>query len=132
MRRAFDLPESDREYLGSCGRAWESICDGGSQWLLLHEYPVVTGYNHVTATSALLLAPGYPETQIDMVYFFPHLARADGKSIPSLSEQQIDGKGFQRWSRHRTSDGPWRAGVDCVGTHLLLVDEWLRREFRVR
>lgn len=130
MRRAFDLPEGDREHLDARGRPWETIIDG-SQWLLLHEYPIVDGYNHSTATAALLIAPMYPETQIDMVYFYPHLTRRDGKAIPALSDHALDGKTFQRWSRHRP-DEPWRAGVDDVGTHLLLVDEWLRREFRVR
>lgn len=130
MRRAFDLPEGDREYLAARGLPWETIIEG-SQWLLVHECPIVTGYNHETATAALLIAPGYPESQIDMVYFFPELARVDGKPIPALSPQSLDGKTFQRWSRHRNDD-PWRPGVDDVSTHLLQVDEWLRREFRVR
>jgi hypothetical protein len=55
--------------------------------------------------------------------------RADGVPIKALAQQQIDGTGWQRWSRHRTPQNPWRPGVDSVATHLVLVDQWLLREF---
>lgn len=129
-RQQFDLPEGDREHLESRGVPWETLREGGSQWLLVHQLPIPDGYNASVVTAALMIPPSYPDAQIDMVYFHPHLARADGKAVPNLTEQAIDGKTFQRWSRHRAGDDPWRVGVDDVGTHLVLVEEWLRREFR--
>lgn len=132
MRRKFELPEGDVEHLESLGLPWETIVDGGSQWLIIQGFRVPSGYNVTTATVALFIAPSYPDVQIDMAYFSPALMRSDGKGIPQISNQPIDGRTFQRWSRHRTDADPWRPGIDNVGTHLVQVNEWLRREFRLR
>ena len=85
-----------------------------------------------SVTVALLIPPQYADTQIDMVYVAPALARSDGRPIAAVSPQAIQGHTFQRWSRHRTGANPWRPGVDDVASHLTLVDEWLRREFEQR
>jgi hypothetical protein len=66
-----------------------------------------------------------------MVYFYPALARTDGIRIGATETVQlIDGKGFQRWSRHRTPQNPWRVGHDNLGTHIILIEDWLEREFK--
>ena len=129
-RREFELPSSDLEYLERRGLPWEAVIDGGVQWLVLHAQPVFGGYNHTAVSAALQLSPSYPDTQIDMVYFFPHLSLTNGKAIGQLSNHNFDGKTWQRWSRHRTGANPWRRGYDCLETHVLLVDEWLERELR--
>lgn len=133
MRRQFDLPSFDTEYLGTIGLDWETILEGAKRWLLIHKWPLPTGYTAENATVALQIPPGYPEAQIDMAYFFPALARKDGKQIGAAqSAQALDGKSFQRWSRHRTPQAPWRPGEDEVATHMVLVDDWLAREFKLR
>ena len=130
LRRDFELPEFDQVFLDARGLPWEAVLEGGVRWLVLHDYPVASGYNATQASVALQLPASYPDTQIDMVYFFPHLGRKDGKAIGRLENQSLGGKVWQRWSRHRTQVNPWRRGYDCVDTHLLLVDEWLEREVR--
>lgn len=132
LRRQFDLPESDCQHLESLGLSWETIVDGGSRWLIVHAFPVPGAYTAPTALVALQIAPGYPDVQIDMAYFYPALARSDGKPIAQIADQPIDGKVYQRWSRHRTDVDPWRPSIDNVGTHLVQVTEWLRRELRLR
>lgn len=68
-----------------------------------------------------------------MAYFSPGLARKDNQPIGATeSTQALDGKSFQRWSRHRTNEAPWRPGDDDVATHLVLVANWLEREFKIR
>ncbi len=129
MRRQFLLPEADREHLEARGLEWETIIESGVRWLLLHAFPVPEGYNHRTATIAVMISAGYPDTPLDMVYFNPHLTRTDGRAIGAISTQGIDGKNFQRWSRHRTGQNPWRPGVDDLAAHLTLVEHWLEREF---
>lgn len=131
MRRQFNLPEQDIEYLESIGNPWESIILDGN-WVLIHNYPVPTGYNFIEVSIALRIDAGYPVSQIDMVYFYPHLARQDGKPIGALAIQQIDCRQWQRWSRHRTPINQWRPEVDCIATHISLVDYWLVREFQIR
>ncbi len=130
MRRQFDLPSFDTQYLGTTGLEWETIVEGAGRWLLLHDRPVPRGYNVERVTAALQIPPSYPEAPIDMVYFHPHLSRKDGRAIGATQAlQQLDGKPFQRWSRHRTAAAPWRSGEDDVCSHLVLVDDWLAREF---
>ena len=129
LRRQFDLLPQDREFLDEFGLSWETIVDG-SQWVLVHDFPTHEGYNHPCATAAIRLETGYPRTELNMVYFFPALARIDGKMIGATeATQAIDGKTFQRWSRHRTKQNPWKVDRDNLGTHVFLVEDWLAREF---
>jgi hypothetical protein len=129
MRRQFLLPEADEDYLNACGLEWETIIESSWRWLLLHGYPLPHGYNVSKATAAVSISAGYPDAQLDMVYFHPPLTRLDGGAIGALSSQTIDGKSFQRWSRHRTGANPWRPGEDDLSSHLALVRHWLEREF---
>ena len=128
MRRQFLLPQRDREYLDARGFVWETIIGAGGQWLIVHDFPVPAGYNSESVIAALMIAPGYPDAQIDMVYFYTPLVRTDGRAINTLADQPLDGKIYQRWSRHRTGQNPWRPGEDDVSTHLLLVEGWLEKE----
>lgn len=127
-RRQFRLPEHDEQFLGHLGREWETVIENGCHWLILVGWEVPRGYNCTTVKIALLIPPSYPDTQIDMVYFLPGLARQDQRHIGALSGQVICSETWQRWSRHRTSANPWRPGIDDIASHLSLVDEWLRRE----
>lgn len=129
MRRQFDLPEDDVDYLNTQGYRWEALLEGGFRWLLIHDYVFPDGYTISQGSVALMIHPSYPDVQIDMAYFYPALQRRDSLPIGALSPQRIDGKVFQRWSRHRTATNPWRPGMDDLGTHLALVDDWLQREF---
>ena len=129
LRRQFDLLSEDDAFLKEYGLPWETIVDG-SPWVLIHDFPTHEGYNHARVTVAIRMETGYPASQLDMVYFFPALGRKDGKAIGGTeSEQQVDGKSFQRWSRHRTPENPWKAGKDNLGSHVILIEDWLEREF---
>lgn len=129
MRRQFQFPEHDVIFLDGLGLQWETIIDRGMQWVLIHEYPVHNGYNHKKVSIAIKIETGYPRAPLDMAYFFPHLNRLDGKAINATSIQPIDGKQYQRWSRHRTGQNPWREGVDDLSTHMALVSFWFEQEF---
>ena len=133
MRREFALLEMDRDYLDATGTAWEAVRNGGDFWLLLHSVPLPAGYTVGSASVAIKIEPGYPNAQLDMAYFSPPLTRSDGKPIPCAEVMvQIDGRQWQRWSRHRTAANPWLAGEDSLETHLILVRDWLAREFQRR
>lgn len=129
LRRQFDLLEEDAKFLDDYGLSWEAIVDG-SPWVLIHDFPAPPGYNHAKVTAAIRIETGYPNTALDMVYFFPALARRDGQAIRATEVQQsLDGKSYQRWSRHRTGQNPWKAGQDNIGSHIFLIEDWLEREF---
>ena len=129
MRKDFELLAEDAAFLQECGYAWEAVADG-SQWVLLTDFPIPAGYAQKNVTAAIRLETGYPDAQLDMVYFHPALTRRDGKAIAATSTHQaINGQVFQRWSRHRTPQNPWLAGQDNLATHIMLVEDWLEREF---
>lgn len=129
LRRQFDLLPDDLTFLNEYGLPWETIFDG-SQWVLIHDFPVPQGYNQEKVTAAIRIETGYPNTELNMVYFFPALARRDGKLIGATqATQMLDGNNYQRWSRHRTAAHPWKIGRDHIGTHVILVEDWLDREF---
>lgn len=128
-RRQFHLPEEDIEFLEGQGLPWDTVLDGSGSYVLIHDVPVPEGYNHHSVTAAIRIESGYPQTQLDMVYIYPPLARLDDQSIGALCDQPIDGKPFQRWSRHRTAENPWRPGVDNLATHMGLVSYWFEQEF---
>jgi len=129
MRRQFQLPEEDVIFLDNLGLEWETVTDQNMQWVLIYEYPVTSGYNLEKVTVSIKIETGYPRTALDMAYFHPPLTRLDSKTINALTTQAIDGKQFQRWSRHRTSTNPWREGVDDLSTHLSLINFWFEQEF---
>jgi hypothetical protein len=129
LRRQFELLPRDRQFLEEYGLPWETVVDG-SQWVLMHEFPTHEGYNHPRVTIAVRMETGYPNTELNMAYIFPALARKDGVVLGATqAPQSIDGKVFQRWSRHRTAQNPWKIRHDNLGSHVILIEDWLAREF---
>lgn len=128
-RRDFTLLPSDQAWLTEHGYEWSTVNEAGRRWLILKDFELPPGFNVSVVTIAMEIPSAYPMAEIDMFYCFPHLTRLDGQGIPQTQVvQPIEGRGFQRWSRHRGVLAPWRPGKDSVVTHLLLVDEALSRE----
>ncbi len=78
----------------------------GQRWVLVYGERVPAGYNCAEVDVAIMMTSGYPPGALDMAYFNPPLIGANG-IVPRSSEGRItiDGKAWQGWSRHRTSDG---------------------------
>lgn len=128
MRREFAMPPNDVEYLDGTGLEWETTLQGRARWLLIHGRKVHPEFEPQRVTVALQILPGYPDSQLDMAWFHPPLETKRKQPVRALSSQAIDGKTFQRWSRHRTASNAWRPGLDDVCTHLIQVDQWLVKE----
>jgi hypothetical protein len=129
LRRQFEVLPMDRQFLEEYGLPWETLVEG-SQWVLIHEFSTHEGYNAPRVTIAVRMETGYPNTELNMVYICPALARKDGIAIGATQATEgIDGKTFQRWSRHRTAQNPWKIGRDNLGSHVILIEDWLAREF---
>lgn len=127
-RRAFALPPLDIEYLETSRFDWETVESGG-YWLIIYGFPLPQGYTQATVDVAIRIDPNYPDNAgLDMAFFCPSLCRADGRSIPSIAHQDILGRSWQMWSRHRTGANPWRIGEDDLQTHLDYMENWLMRE----
>lgn len=129
-RRKFALLKSDAAFLDSLELRWETVVDGEVQAAIVYDWPLPAGYNLTSADVHIRFNSGYPDTQLDMAYFAPALARADGRNINNLSMTQFEGRDWQQWSRHRTAASAWRVGVDDLSTHMALVGDWLAAELR--
>jgi hypothetical protein len=128
-RRDFRLPEADEEFLVRLGLRWEAISERNRRWLVIYDFPLPPGFTVSFADTAIEILAGYPPGPLDMAYFVPALQRSDGKPIPQTQAvEQIAGKSWQRWSRHRTGDCPWMAGEDSLETHIDFVRGFLDRE----
>lgn len=128
-RRHFDLLEVDEKHLDSLGLLWETVIDGASRWLLIHNYQVPSGYAPRMVTLALLIPPTYPTAQIDMFYTSPKLTLTSGRPIDRTQvAATICGTPFNGWSRHRGPPAPWNPATDNVITHLALVESAIAKE----
>lgn len=130
QRRQFALPAEDTEWLEARGLAYELVAEGGVLRVVIYDMPVPPGYTVGKVDVNVRIEPGYPDNQIDMAYFYPALMRADGRPIGCVCDDPFDGRTWQRWSRHRTLQNPWRPGLDNLGTHFALVEDWLARELQ--
>lgn len=129
VRRDFSLLDADQLHLDGLGLVWETEDSRGKRWLILHDYPVPSGYSISKTTLALLIPPTYPKAEIDMFYVNPPLKLSSGADIPATqSTENIRGKPFQRWSRHRGRSSRWNPQADNVITHLALVESSIAGE----
>lgn len=125
----FELPAEDQDYSDRLSNRLERVLDGSNRWVLTHDFEVPEGYNVKKVTAAVLLPHGYPVCAPDMVYFFPALSLTSGKRIHAAeATQPINGKNYQRWSRHFLPNEPWRPGIDSLETYHLMIHGWLERE----
>ena len=129
-RRDFTLPQDDLDWLCGTGRRFELIAEGNTLRVVLYNFPVPAGYNRNEVDVNVRIESGYPDTQIDMVYVYPPLARTDGRQIKATANDRFEDKDWQRWSRHRTPANPWRPGIDNLSTHFALVEDWFWRELK--
>ena len=128
-RRQFRLPGADESHLNSLGRHWEGLVFAGRRWLIIYSFPIPVGFVQTMSDIAIEIVGGYPPAPLDMAYFSPALTMPSGRIIAQTNViEQIDGKSWQRWSRHRTPQNPWVLGEDTLVTHLDYVTGWLTEE----
>lgn len=125
----FELPEEDQNYTDHLSGRMERVLEGRKRWVLIHDFDVPEGYHQKKVTAAVLLPFGYPMCGPDMVYFFPALSLISGKQIHAAEATEvIQGKRYQRWSRHFLPKEPWRPGIDSLETYSFMIRGWLERE----
>lgn len=130
-RRQFDLPAQDTAFLNSTGLVWETVKEATVMRVIIYDYPIPDGYNVTNADIYVRLSDQYPDSELDMIYVSPALSLTCGKAINKLSNDNFDGRDWQRWSRHRVkSVQAWDPALDGIQSHLALVDDWFAAEVR--
>lgn len=129
-RRQFKLSSADEAVLNRLGRRWEALAEPGKNWIIVYGYAPPHGFVQTSVDMALWLQQGYPAVEIDMAYFSPALSMPSNRVINRTQvTMMIDGRQWQRWSRHRQPGGPaWNPGEDSLETHLEYVDMFLNQE----
>lgn len=131
MMRDFLLPEEHSEMLDAARLRWETVSNKGVKWLIIRGIPLPQAFVQEPTDVACQIPDGYPTTSLDMAFFSPAVRRKDGKSISRTeASAEIQGRSWQRWSRHYTTENPWKPGEYNVMTHYLLCLAWLDREAR--
>lgn len=127
-RREFALSAADSAFLDSLQLRWEALNRGGRLWVIIYAMPLPPGFQVTVADVAIEIAAGYPTSQLDMAYFYPPLAITNGGTLSCVQAiEQLEGKGWQRWSRHRIGKSVWVPGVDDLEKHFAYVQDWLCR-----
>lgn len=130
-RRQFELPAQDTAFLNSTGLRWETVKDGNVMRVIIYGYLVPEGYNVTIADIYIRLSDQYPDNELDMIYVSPALILKCGQTINNLSNDNFDGKNWQRWSRHRVNKAQtWDPTLDGIQSHLALVNDWFAMEAR--
>jgi hypothetical protein len=130
-RRQFDLPAQDTAFLNSTGLRWETVKDGNVMRVIIYGYPIPEGYTVTSADIYIRISDQYPDNELDMIYVYPALTLKCGQAINKLSNDNFDGKKWQRWSRHRVNKAQaWDPALDDIQSHLVLVNDWLEAEVR--
>ncbi|MHB0670983.1 multiubiquitin domain-containing protein [Roseomonas mucosa] len=128
-RRQFALPAEDAAFLDGLGLRWEAVREGEGLWVIIYGLPLPEGYRVQRVSVAIQILPGYPTTPLDMAYFNPPIARADGMPIPNTEiVQHLDGQAWQGWSRHRTGASAWAPGEDGLESHFAYMLSWFARD----
>lgn len=126
------LLKEDLHFLATISNKVDYVEEGSLSWIIFRDLKIPDGYNISSADAAILIPPHYPTSPLDMIYFFPSLVRADGQIIRQLTNQRIEGKIYQRWSRHRTALNKWNPAIDNIASHLDLMLSCLKAEFNKR
>lgn len=129
LQRAFNLQDQDEIYLSQSALRLETIVEGGRRWAIIRGFSLPPGYREEMVDIAVEIPPTYPMAQLDMFYCYPALELETGVSIPQTQvRQNIEGRSYQRWSRHRQGTTSWNPAKDSIITHIAIILESITRE----
>lgn len=128
LRRQFELPAEDVEFLDALGLPWEAIQEGANRGVVIDGFSLPPGLTPRIAALMIRVPPQYPAAALDMLWLCPAVTRTDNRPIQALATETFAGRTWQRWSRHRTGPQAWRPGVDNLATHLRFVEISLQRD----
>ena len=121
------LPATDHDFLDHAGISYRMFEEAGMLNVELIDFPIPDGLNARNASVLFRLSPSYPDTPPDMWWVIPHLAPLEGGVIPATEIiETIDGRSWQRWSRHLDATS-WRSGIDGLESYVRLLRNELDR-----
>jgi hypothetical protein len=121
------IAELDLRYLTERWPGHTVHQDGAGVAVILPGYRLPAGFLPQVVELLLRLPFGFPDSQPDMFWVYPHVT-VNGRppDAASLVEQML-GRAWQRFSRH-LPPGMWRPGVDNLQSYMALIATMLERE----
>lgn len=124
MRREFELPDGDIEYLNAQHEnSWEAVKEN-QNYLIIRNYSLPAGYNLREVDLLIIIPSDYPPNQLDMFYLKPEIARSNGSTINTICLESHLNESWQRWSRHYA----WNSTEDSLTRHIVRISTWLTKE----
>ena len=132
LRKDFDLPEEDIQFLESLNLKWEAVQDGNARAVILYGFLMPQPFQPTEVNLMIKMPNDYTSgAALDMFFTDAAIIRADGIAIKALTESAaFHGKKWWQWSRHYPKGTKWRPGTDNLGTHISFVQHVLDEESR--
>lgn len=121
------LAERDAAYLAERWPGHELREDGGGVAVILPGFELPAGFAPRVVSMLIRLPFGFPDSQPDMFWVFPHVALHGHAPAAANVIEQMHGCVWQRFSRHLPG-GVWRAGIDDLRRYVALITTMLDRE----
>ncbi len=130
LRRDFDLPEEDIQFLDGLNLEWEAVQEGRSRAVILHGFLMPKPFQPTEVSLKIKMPHEYSTgAALDMFFTDALITRTDGNAIKALTESAVfNGKKWWQWSRHYPDNTKWRPGTDNLGTHISFIQHVLDEE----
>lgn len=116
-QKPFSLPRRDERYLSNKNIRYDLLTgENNEKIIIFKQVPLPPHkFNFTTADVLVILPDGYPDCPTDMFYTDPWLKLSGTNAYPKAADQSysLNGKSWQRWSRHNNQ---WRPGIDGIKT----------------
>jgi hypothetical protein len=123
------LAERDMAYLADRWPDHELHEDGGGVAVILPAFELPPKFGPRVVEMLLRLPFGFPDSQPDMFWVYPHVTIAGHAPAAAQVVEQLLGRPWQRFSRH-LAPGVWRPGIDDLQRYVALISTILEREAR--
>jgi hypothetical protein len=123
------LAERDMTCLAERWPGHELHPDSNGVAVILPNYRLPNEFSPNVVEMLLRLPFGFPDSQPDMFWVFPHVTIAGRTPEAATVVEQLLGRAWQRFSRH-LPPGVWRPGIDDLQSYLALIATMLEREAR--
>lgn len=121
------LTEPDRDYLATRWPDHQVLQDGGGVAVILRAFLLPAAFSPATVDLLLRLPFGFPDTQPDMFWVYPHVLLRGVPPVAASVIEHMHGLAWQRFSRHLPA-GVWRPGIDNLQSYVALITTMLERE----
>lgn len=132
LRRDFDLPDDDIQFLDGLNLEWEAIQEASKRAVLMYGFLFPDVFMPQKIDVKIKMPNDYSSgAALDMFFTNVLVKRTDGIEIQRLTESELfSGQRWWQWSRHYPNNCKWRPGINSLVTHICHIQSILDEEAR--